>query len=159
MSRWQRLTIRQALVAVLALAAAQSTPADDEPALVRAPLPDGYREECGACHLPYPPSLLPAASWQRIMQDLEHHFGTDASLDPAATERLSAWLATASSAARARLPSPPDDRITRSRWFLDEHDELSPAVFERESIGSPANCAACHIRADQGDFDEHRIPR
>jgi hypothetical protein len=42
-----------------------------------------FRAECGSCHLAYPPGLLPAASWQRIMIRLEGHFGDDASLDPA----------------------------------------------------------------------------
>ena len=46
-----------------------------------------------ACHVAYPPGLLPAASWQRLMANLPRHFGTDASLD-AATAQAScrAWL-------------------------------------------------------------------
>ena len=155
----RRRNVLHAALAALALAAAHSTDADDEPELARVPLPDGYREECGACHVPYSPRLLPGASWQRIMQDLAQHFGTDASLDPATTERMTAWLTTASGSARTTVPPPPNDRITRSRWFMHEHAELPVAVFGRKSIGSAANCAACHTRADQGDFDEHRIPR
>ena len=26
-----------------------------------------YVEECGSCHMAYPPGLLPALSWQKIM--------------------------------------------------------------------------------------------
>ena len=32
-----------------------------------------YIEECGACHLAYPPGLLPVQSWRGIMSDLEDH--------------------------------------------------------------------------------------
>jgi len=44
-----------------------------------APLADPlYRSECGDCHMPYPAGLLPAASWRRIMNGLEDHFGDHA---------------------------------------------------------------------------------
>ena len=40
-----------------------------------------YKEECGSCHMAYPPGLLPARSWTRMMAGLEDHFGDDADLD------------------------------------------------------------------------------
>ena len=50
---------------------------------------------------------------------------------------------------------------TETAWFQDKHDEVSPATFKRPKVGSAANCAACHPRADQGNYDEHdiRLPR
>ena len=51
-----------------------------------------YQQECAACHLAYPPGLLPAASWQRLMGNLPQHFGTDASLDPATVKEIGQWL-------------------------------------------------------------------
>jgi Dihaem cytochrome c len=134
--------------------------ADDRPA--RVPLNPAYQQECGACHIAYPPGLLPAPSWQRLMANLPSHFGTDASLDPQTLKALSTWLAAnAAQGRRASATPPPEDRITRSSWFLREHDEIAPATWRRASIKSASNCAACHTRADQGDFDEHavRIPR
>jgi hypothetical protein len=125
------------------------------------PLP-AYRQECGACHIAYPPALLPQASWQRLMSNLPRHFGTDASLDPATQRELAAWLQAhaARNGLRTTTP-PPDDRITTSTWFRREHDEVPAATWKRMSVKSPSNCAACHRAADQGDFDEHqvRIPR
>ena len=62
----------------------------------------------------------------------------------------------------ARDPSPPpQDRITRSAWFLREHGEVRPATWALPAVKSAANCAACHTRADQGEFRERdiRIPR
>ena len=41
-------------------------------------VPPAYTQECGSCHLAYPPGLLPALSWQRLMGGLDRHFGTDA---------------------------------------------------------------------------------
>lgn len=135
--------------------------ADDEGRAQRVPLAPKYQQECAACHVAYPPGLLPAASWQRIVHDLPHHYGTDASLDPGTTKELAAWLgANAGSGKRAR-EQPPEDRITRSAWFVRKHDEVSAGTWKRPAVKSASNCAACHPRADQGDFNEHtvRIPR
>ncbi|WP_201339332.1 hypothetical protein [Isorropodon fossajaponicum symbiont] len=42
-----------------------------------------YLEECGACHFPYHPGLLPARSWQKMMgnSSLQDHFGEDIVFD------------------------------------------------------------------------------
>lgn len=124
------------------------------------PLLPKYRQECSACHVAYPPGMLPAASWQRLLAGLPRHFGTDASLDPATVQELSAWL-TAQAANSRRAAAPPEDRITRTPWFVHEHREIPAAVWSRAAVKSPSNCAACHTRADQGVFDEHdvRLPR
>ena len=122
-----------------------------------APVPPKHRQECGACHVPYPAGLLPAASWQRLMNDLPHHFGSDASLDAATASQLSTWLtASAGDDRRVREP-PPQDRITRSAWFVRKHDEVPAAAWRSPAVKSPANCSACHQQAVQGDFDEHRV--
>ena len=42
-----------------------------------------YRQECGSCHVPYPPALLDAASWRALMGGLDKHFGSDAGVEPA----------------------------------------------------------------------------
>jgi cytochrome c553 len=148
-----------ALLTVLALTPCAQA-GDGERAL-REPLLPKYRQECGACHAAFPPGLLPAASWQRLMRNLPRHFGTDASLDPATVDELSTWLIAHAGSGRRAGMAPPDDRITRSAWFLREHDEVGTAVWKRPAVKSAANCAACHPRADQGAFNEHdiRIPR
>jgi hypothetical protein len=120
-----------------------------------------YAQECGACHLAFPAQLLPAASWQRLMGGLDKHFGVDASLDTAAAKPISAWLQHNAATSSQMAGSPPDDRITRSRWFVRQHDEVRAAVWKRASVHSPANCTACHAGAARGDFDEDgvRIPK
>ena len=139
----------------MCIAAAQAD--DNDGPATRTALHPRYQQECAACHVAYLPRMLPAESWPRLTNNLPRHFGTDASLDPATTKQLSAWLTSHAGDRRA----PPQDRITRSSWFLHEHDEISAKTWQRASIKSPSNCAACHTRADQGDFHERfiRIPR
>jgi mono/diheme cytochrome c family protein len=147
------------LIATVGLASAAL--ADDDRRAPRVPLAPTYQQECAACHIAYPPGMLPAASWRRIVNDLPHHYGTDASLDPASVKELTAWLSVNAGAGRRGREQPPEDRITRSAWFAREHDEVSAATWTRPAVKSAANCAACHTQADQGDFNEHniRIPR
>ena len=76
---------RALLLAMVGLAGLPAARAEEGARLAQAPALPKYQQECAACHLAYPPGLLPAASWQRLMSNLPRHFGTDASLD-AATE-------------------------------------------------------------------------
>jgi hypothetical protein len=129
----------------------------DEGQRLKVPLLPAYQQECAACHIAYPPGLLPAASWQRISQNLGKHYGCDASLDPATVAQLSQWLSANAATGKRSRETPPEDRITRSAWFVREHVEVPAATWKRASIKSAAHCAACHGGAEQGDFNEHRI--
>jgi hypothetical protein len=145
---------------LVALCASMGAWADDHRAQRVPPLPE-YTQECGSCHLAYPPGLLPAASWRRAMDGLSSHYGSDASIDPALARQLKAWLeAHAATGTRARQ-APPQDRITRADWFRREHGEVPAATWKLAAVKSPANCSACHNQAEQGDFSERhiRIPR
>lgn len=152
------------LVLLAGLAAAAATRADDDEGgrtAARAPMLPAYQEECGACHVPYPARLLPADSWQHLMMTLPTHFRTDASLDAATTQKIGAWLKANAGTGRGRTERPPEDRITRTPWFIREHDEVSAATWKRPSIKNASNCAACHTKAAEGDYRERniRIPR
>ena len=144
-----------------AMALTQSALADDHQHRLAVPLLPKYQQECSACHLAYPPGMLPAASWRRVMNRLSNHFGTDASLDPTTGKEITVWLAAHAGTRKGAQQEPPDDRITRSAWFSRKHHEMSAATWQLPKVKSAANCAACHIRSDQGDFNEHnvRIPR
>lgn len=135
--------------------------AEEHQRALAGPLLPLYQQECGACHLAYPPALLPAASWQRVMGSLPHHYGTDASLPPDAALALSQWLASQAGANRRTAEEPAGDRITRSRWFVREHREVAPSTWQLPAVKSAAQCDACHRQAQQGDFNEPniRIPR
>ncbi len=116
-----------------------------------------YRQECAACHLAYPPGMLPARSWNRIMGGLDRHYGTDASLDAATVAQIGKWLEGNAGTYKRVSEAPPDDRITRSAWFGRKHRELDATVWRLASVKSAANCAACHGRAEQGRFGEHEL--
>ena len=120
-----------------------------------------WKAECGSCHIAYPPQLLPAQAWQRIMSGLDRHFGTDASLDAAAAAEIGAYLERYSGSERRARTAPGSLRITETAWFRREHDEVPLASWKHPAVKSAANCAACHTSAEQGDFRERniRIPR
>lgn len=131
--------------------------------LMRSSVLPKYKQECSSCHVAFPAGLLPAASWQRVMGGLSKHFGTDASLDDASQREIAAWLQANAGSGRRGGEEPPQDRITKSAWFQRQHrdGEVPANVWKRASVGSPANCAACHPRADQSNYSEHevRIPK
>ena len=113
--------------------------------------------ECAGCHMAYPAGLLPAASWKKVMSGLDKHFGTDASLPVADTKEITDYLVKFASNRWTASTAPL--RITESAWFKSKHNsgEINPAVWQRESVKSAANCMACHGGADKGDFNEERI--
>ena len=154
----RRLTAPALTLATFAMLAGLSGPARADN--IAAPRLAAYTQECAACHLAYPPGLLPAASWQRLMTHLPKHFGVDASLDPATQKSQAAWLAANAGSykkvAREASP-PPQDRISQSVWFVREHREISSAVWKRLAVGSEARCAACHGGAEAGRFSEHDV--
>ena len=116
-----------------------------------------FQQECSACHIAYAPRLLPAESWRKVMSGLDKHFGSDASLDAKDNKEITNFLVKNSSS-RGNTPGAPL-RITESSWFKRQHDahEINPAIWKRASVKSPANCGACHPRADRGNFNEHEI--
>jgi hypothetical protein len=129
----------------------------------RLPLLPKYQQECAACHIAYPPGMLPATSWQHVMNTLDQHYGSDASLDAASVREIGTWLQTHAGTYKRVSEAPPQDRITQSAWFLRKHNarEVAPEVWKRAAVGSAANCAACHTQAAQGSFSEReiRIPK
>lgn len=160
-------TVRKAalLAALLALpaAAAAQAPATPKP-------PEAlYRDECGACHMAYPTGFLPAASWRKILGGLDDHFGQNAELAPADRAKLETWLAGVAAESGTNRKSgrilrsirggEPPIRISEVPYVRRKHRELKASVFARPSIGSRANCSACHPNAEAGSFHERRVPK
>lgn len=120
-----------------------------------------YQEECGSCHIAYPPRFLAAGDWHRLMQGLGRHFGTDAAVSPELASEIGAFLEANAGRKEKRTASSPEARITQTGWFRHEHDEVAPGTFRRPAVKSAANCGACHTRAGEGSFREReiRVPR
>lgn len=134
------------------------------------PMPAGklYLDECGSCHTAYAPGLLPARSWKKMLTELDTHFGEDASLDDAQVAALSqAILPLAADTQAATMlmrriasgiaPSAAPQRISGSPYFKYMHDEVPASFWKRPKIGSPANCAACHTRTNEGRYFEREV--
>jgi hypothetical protein len=119
-----------------------------------------YQAECASCHIAYPPQLLPKESWRALMSDLPNHFGTDASVDAKTAKEIQSYLESNAGRVRAEGAKPPL-RITETRWFRHEHDEVPAVVWKDPAVKSAANCSACHTQAERGDFSERnlRVPR
>lgn len=122
-----------------------------------------WQTECSACHMAYPPGMLPAASWTAMMGTLDKHFGSDASLDKATVAEILPFLEQNAMQEReaASTTDKPVQRITETSWFKNTHEEVSDATWKRPAIKSASNCMACHTGADKGDFNEDniRIPK
>jgi mono/diheme cytochrome c family protein len=148
---------RAAILIALFITAAHPASADDGQRSAGAPLLPKYRKECAACHVAYLPGMLPAASWQRLMGSLSRHYGTDASLDATTVKELSTWLVANAGTYTRVAEEPPEDRISRSAWFIRKHDEVPADAWKLAAVKRPPNCVACHAQADQGDFNGHRV--
>ena len=147
--------------AILTLAASGAF-ADEDDAHIRPLNHAAWQQECSACHVAYPPQLLPVRSWRAIMDSLDQHFGTDASLDPQQRADILRFLEANAGQGSASKGGKPLLRITETRWFIHEHSEELPAdIWSRPSVKSPANCIACHTAAGRGDYGERtlRLPK
>lgn len=127
----------------------------------RLPLPSDtpatYRAECGACHLAYPPALLSAEDWRRIVAGLGQHFGSDAMIAAPQRLEITAFLERYSGDPGKIGSASNQPRISQTARFIRKHHEV-PAKFWRDPrVKSAANCEACHRGASDGRFGEHDI--
>jgi hypothetical protein len=132
-----------------------SLPPIDHPATLK---------ECGDCHMPFAPQMLPMRSWQALMSDLANHFGDNATIPDKTRADIEAYLvanaadAPGNSYARAFLRGTPADttplRITQTHFWKSAHGEVPSAAFSSPQVKSRANCVACHRGAAQGQYGE-----
>lgn len=154
------------VIAAVALAAGGLGAALAQRPVTGAPVAAGDElAACADCHMAYPPSLLPAASWRAMMATLDDHFGEDARLPEPERAAVEAFLAahaaeTADSKPAnlfRRVSDAEPGRISATPAWRRIHDDLPEALFTAKPIGSRANCAACHRDAATGWFTPTRI--
>lgn len=135
--------------------------------------PPAFQAECASCHLAFPPQLLAAEDWKRVMANLDKHYGDNASLDEKTRRTLEDFLvrnagksskvgaggtAPAGSAGNMATASSTElPRLTTSPWFKRKHHKVSQADWRHAKVKSPANCAACHTKAAEGSYREREI--
>ena len=123
-----------------------------------------WREECGSCHLAFHPSLLPGRSWTRIMSEQKQHFGSDLALDAPTTAALLTFMTDNSAerhkteaATKIDLSIKTDAtplRITETPYWVKKHRDITAAVWQSPKVKSRSNCAACHLDAEAGTFED-----
>ncbi|KKM08447.1 diheme cytochrome c [Marinobacter sp.] len=125
-----------------------------------------YTDSCGACHFVYQPELLPAASWKKILEGTDDHFGETVDLDEGARLEISEYLASnAADKSSAKLSGKimrclggmTPLRITDIPCIRKEHHEITPQMVQRKSVGSLSNCIACHRTAESGVYDDDSV--
>ncbi|RLA18394.1 MAG: diacylglycerol kinase [Gammaproteobacteria bacterium] len=126
-----------------------------------------YNEECGACHLAYPPNLLPVQGWQNLMGGLEDHFGENAELDKETFAHISNYLEqnglqrgkpSKMSKMLRNIPDVAPARITELPYFIRKHDEIpNRMVIRNPKVGSFSRCDSCHKGAAKGSFNEDMV--
>jgi cytochrome c5 len=116
-----------------------------------------YEAECGSCHVAYAPALLSAGSWQAVLNGLDKHFGSNASVAAKSLTELRAFLDSNAGRDRRASTGTPGLRISETDWFRREHRKVPATTWRGAAVKSPANCAACHTGAESGDYSERGI--
>lgn len=124
-------------------------------------IPPAFQAECASCHVAFPPPLLAANDWRRVMANLDKHYGDNAGLDEKTRNSIEEFLVRnagakkvdgGGTAATGDLP-----RLTATGWFKRKHREVARATWTDVKVKTPANCAACHTRAAAGSYREREI--
>ena len=135
-----------------------------------APVTDAqYIEECGACHFPYQPGLLPEASWKKLLDPtaLQDHFGDNAELDNETREHilhiLLAGSAEKSWYKRSRKVTASLDtdasplRITEVPYIKEKHSDIPENLIKQAKVKSLSFCNKCHTKAEKGIYDDDTV--
>ncbi len=145
-------------LAIAAVLGAVSTSANGGDLTPPVEMPVYYRNECGTCHVPYPPNLLPSGGfisgggWRSVLRNLRNHYGDDATLDEPTRDKIERYLVdnAAHSERRFRTLSDPP-RLTTTLWFHRNHGRVK-SHFKAPDVGSASNCQSCHPHADQWNY-------
>lgn len=155
---WHRPLIISLVCCVCVIAVAWTMSGKPLPEVQNPQAVEVYQRECGACHVAYPPSALPAKSWATLLEGLDDHFGEDATLDQDDLKVITHWVLRQSqrtkrdklSAFAASVSKTNPLQVTQSAQWLAVHSDISSDRFSTAPVNSPANCQACHQDAKEG---------
>ncbi len=150
--------MRLAVVLFVSLISLPAFAADDRIQLITDQL---TKNECSACHFAYPASMLPEASWKKIMGSLGNHFGEDASLDTQTIQHITKYLVGqagdnklwSSKFVRGLDKQNPPIRITETKYWIELHPAIAKENAHSPIAGLKASCAVCHLRAEDGYYE------
>lgn len=113
-----------------------------------------------------PPQALPKHSWVSLMNDLENHFGDDASLSEEDHQNILDFLLTNSAETSPKeysvkiLDSIGNNdiiAISQTDFWKNEHKRIPQTVFKHMQVKSKANCKACHSDIEKGLIEDDKI--
>ena len=129
-----------------------------------------YAKECGECHFAYQPGLLPAKSWDKMLnaQALKNHFGDNAEMDAATLAQVhdyavnnaaeTSWYKRSRKIAVATANGPAPLRITELRYIARVHEEIPAKMIKgNKDVKSLSMCNACHTQAAKGVYDSDTV--
>ena len=127
-----------------------------------------YQEECEECHFAYQPGLLPAKSWEALLNAdaLRKHFGVDAELDNDTLKVIhdyavdnaadKSWYKRSRkiAVAVATTEGPVPLRITELRYISRKHRDIPEKMIKgNKGVKSLSFCDKCHTQASNGVYD------
>lgn len=123
-----------------------------------------WQETCGECHQAYHPVLLPTRSWERLLAEQQDHFGEDLYLDESVIAALREFARRHSAQsglteagwriAHSLAAGDTPRRITETPYWKLKHRDIAEAAWGDPKVGSKANCAACHLDAEDNIFED-----
>ena len=123
-----------------------------------------FVEECASCHIIYPPHLLPKNAWNKIMDNLEEHFGDDASIDKDSNKIIREYLLKNSAQNSKKQVSInvlntyiEEIAISENKYWKDVHKNLEKSLFKSKKVKTKSNCKACHTNFENGIIENRDI--
>lgn len=131
-------------------------------AQVSVPIPafTPYTQQCNVCHFAYPPGMLPAASWKKLMDDMPQHFTGLVMINIDTQNDISQWLQTHAGTFAPVAEEPPQNRITQSLWWQKIHmnnSKLPAAMWKKPSVAKGSSCVTCHQNAAKGEYNAKAV--
>lgn len=120
---------------------------------------------CGSCHMVYPAYLLPKQSWNEMMDNLENHFGKDASRPEEEAQLIREYLmnnaaehSTKEAAVKIldRLGEKTPAAITETNYWREKHKDITKEQFEAD-YGIKSDCRTCHKTIRDGLIQDKDI--
>jgi hypothetical protein len=100
------------------------------------------------------------------MNDLENHFGDDASIDEESNKNILAFLLknsaeTSTLEASWNFLNSIEDKdiiaLSQTAFWKKTHEDIPKEIYNNKKIKSKANCKACHSDIEKGLIEDENI--
>jgi hypothetical protein len=129
-----------------------------------------YQSECGDCHFAYQPGLLPAKSWEKLLNAdaLRKHFGVNAEIENDTLKEVhdyaianaadKSYYKRSRKIAIATAEGDAPLRITELHYIDRKHKHIPEKMVKGNTgVKSLSFCDKCHTQAAQGVFDNDTV--